>query len=208
MKNILIENIDICYGKNIIYENFNIEIDIGKVNCIMGYSGCGKTTLLNYLSDYFINRGNLVSYIFQEDRLIPWKTIKQNLELIYKTNKELRLNIENILIKLKLYEYRNYYPNQLSGGMKQRINIARALIYNAEIVIMDEPFKSIDENSKKVIIDLIKGIYLENNLTVIMVTHDKEEAINLSDKIIVLGGRPIKIIEETYNKRKPCQVYQ
>lgn len=173
----------------------------------MGHSGCGKTTLLNYLCNYFISKGKLVSYIFQEDRLIPWKTVKENLELICKRQNESNFCVENLLQELNLYKYRNYYPNQLSGGMKQRVNIARALIYKSEIIIMDEPFKSIDENNKKIIMDMMQKKIL-NNVTIIMVTHDKEEAIKLSDKIIILGESPVSIIKEYYNKRKPCQVYQ
>lgn len=204
---IVIENINVSYRDNLIYSNFHIDIDIGKINCIMGHSGCGKTTLLNYLCNYFISKGKLVSYIFQEDRLIPWKTVKENLELICKSQNESNFCVENLLQELNLYKYRNYYPNQLSGGMKQRVNIARALIYKSEIIIMDEPFKSIDENNKKIIMDIMQKKIL-NNVTIIMVTHDKEEAIKLSDKIIILGESPVNIIKEYYNKRKPCQVYQ
>lgn len=208
MENIVIENINISYGDNLIYKDFHIDIDIGKINCIMGHSGCGKTTLLNYLCNYFISKGKLVSYVFQEDRLIPWKTIKENLELIYKTHDKSNIFIENLLNELNLYEYRNYYPNQLSGGMKQRVNIARALIYKAEIIILDEPFKSIDENNKKIVTNIIEKNNLFNNVTVIMVTHNKEEAIKLSDKIIILGESPVNIIKLFYNEKKPCQVYQ
>lgn len=208
MEIIIIKDINISYGDNLIYKDFYIDIEVGKVNCIMGYSGCGKTTLLNHLCHYFISKEKKVSYIFQEDRLIPWKTIKENLELIYKIHNKSNFSPDNLLNRLNLYEYRNYYPNQLSGGMKQRINIARALIYNAEIIIMDEPFKSIDENNKKIIIDIIQKNNLANNITTIMVTHDKEEAIKLSDKVIVLGESPVKIIKQYCNKDKPHQVCQ
>lgn len=208
MGSIVIENINVSYGNNLIYSNFYIDIDIGKINCIMGHSGCGKTTLLNYLCHYFISKGKLVSYIFQEDRLIPWKTVKENLELICKTQNEANFYVENLLQELNLYKYRNYYPNQLSGGMKQRVNIARALIYKSEIIIMDEPFKSIDENNKKIIMDIIEKNNLFNNVTVIMVTHNKEEALKLSDKIIILGESPVNIIKQYYNEKKPYQVYQ
>jgi NitT/TauT family transport system ATP-binding protein len=208
MGNIVIENINVSYGDNLIYSNFHIDIDIGKINCIMGHSGCGKTTLLNYLCHYFIGKGRLVSYIFQEDRLIPWKTVKENLELICKGPNESNFYVENLLQELNLYKYRNYYPNQLSGGMKQRVNIARALIYKSEIIIMDESFKSIDENNKKIIMDIIEKNNLFNNVTVIMVTHNKEEALKLSDKIIILGESPVNIIKQYYNEKKHYQAYQ
>lgn len=174
----------------------------------MGYSGCGKTTLLNYLCRHFINEGKVVSYIFQEDRLIPWKTISENIELIYKGHNDPNISPSHLLKLMNLYEYRNFYPNQLSGGMKQRVNIARALIYNAEIMIMDEPFKSIDIKSRKIVMGMIRNLNLTNNVTVIMVTHDQEEAINLADKVIVLGERPVNIIKQYYNTEKPYQVYQ
>lgn len=208
MKKIKIKNIDISYGDNIIYNNFSICIDVKKINCIVGRSGCGKTSLLNYICKYFTGQEKLVSYVFQEDRLIQWKTIKQNLEVVCKGNNGSDVKIDNLLKKLNLYDFRNYYPNQLSGGMKQRVNIARALIYKSEVIIMDEPFKSIDDVNKEILIDIIKTYNLIKNVTVIMVTHDKGEILRLADKVIVLGGRPVNIIEEYYNKNKHYHVCQ
>lgn len=194
-----INNINISYNNTIIYKDFNIHIEDNKINCIVGPSGCGKTTLLNYLAKHFINRKIDIGFIFQEDRLIPWKNIYENLYLISKgyydkdTAKE---KVIKVLGDLELIEFRNLYPNQLSGGMKQKINIARALISRVEMLIMDEPFKSIDEKGKIKIIKFIKNKIIKEKLTVIFVSHDKEEVNLLSDRVIILGEKPVKIIKK------------
>ncbi|WP_354093308.1 ATP-binding cassette domain-containing protein [Clostridium gasigenes] len=198
---ILISDINISYGNRNIYKNFEINIEDSKVNCIMGSSGCGKTTLLNYISNKCLEENKNISYVFQEDRLIPWQTVYENLELVckrYYEDKDISNKVNNGLKEVGLLDYARYYPNQLSGGMNQRVNIARALAIPSNIIIMDEPFKSIDKNNKIEIINKMKNIFKESNATVIFVTHYEEENFLLSDKVIRLGGEPIQIIEEYY----------
>ena len=199
-----IKNINKRYEEKIIFNNFNIDIYKEKVNCILGKSGCGKSTFLNIISGLIESDTEIqndikdlgISYIFQEDRLIEWITVEENIKLIIK-RKYKKSDIEKLCDKylkiVGIYEYKNYYPQMLSGGLRQRVNIARAFIYPSKVIIMDEPFKSIDVKNKKDIIDNFKEILKYEKRTVIFVTHDIEEALYLSDYIYVFGEEPLKI---------------
>lgn len=195
-----IENININYGNDIVYENFSIELKDNKINCIIGSSGCGKTTLLNYIANELLQKGIKVSYIFQNDNLIPWKNVYSNLKLIAKNNikeDQVEIEIDKILEEVGLKEFKYYYPNELSGGMKQRVNIARALLGTFDVILMDETFKSLDIKCKSNIISIIKDLNIKKGITIIMVTHDKEEILNLADNLFLLGNRPVQILESS-----------
>lgn len=203
-KIIRIENINKRYGDNIIFNNFQIDFYENKINCILGKSGCGKTTLLNIISGVVKNDESDfkgiedlgVSYIFQDDRLIDWLSVEDNIKLVIKKHySEDKVNelCEKYLKLVGIYEYKNYYPQRLSGGMRQRVNIARAFIYPSKIIIMDEPFKSIDIKNKQIIMENFKKILEEENRTVLFVTHDIDEALYLGDVAFILGDRPLKI---------------
>lgn len=144
----LIRDINCKYGEKVIYEDFNINFDDNKINCIIGKSGCGKTTLLNNIAEILLKENRKISYVFQSDSLIPWRNIYNNLKIVikkYLRGKELESEIDTILELVGLSEFKYYYPHELSGGMKQRVNLARALIGGPEIILMDEPFKSLDK---------------------------------------------------------------
>ena len=203
-KIISIKNISKRYGKNIIFDDFKINFHENKINCILGKSGCGKSTLLNIISGIVENDKNnfkgiedlKISYIFQDDRLIDWLTVEENIKLVVKniySQDEVNKLCEKYLKLVGIYEYKNYYPQMLSGGIRQRVNIARAFIYPSNVIIMDEPFKSIDIKNKQIIIDNFKDILKEDNRTVLFVTHDIDEALYLGDVIFVLGDRPVRI---------------
>ena len=195
-----IENININYGNDIVYENFSIELKDNKIHCIIGSSGCGKTTLLNYIANELLQKGIKISYIFQNDNLIPWKNVYSNLKLIAKNNikeDQVEIEIDKILEEVGLKEFKYYYPNELSGGMKQRVNIARALLGTFDVILMDEPFKSLDIKCKSNIISIIKDLNIKKGITIIMVTHDKEEILNLADNLFLLGNRPVQILESS-----------
>jgi NitT/TauT family transport system ATP-binding protein len=211
-KIIRIENINKRYDDNVIFENFKIDFYQNKINCILGKSGCGKTTLLNIISGVIQNdtkdfKGieNLgISYIFQDDRLIEWLTVEDNIKLVIKKHyneKEINELCDKYLKLVGIYEYKNYYPQRLSGGIRQRVNIARAFIYPSKIIIMDEPFKSIDIKNKMIIMDNFKEILAKDNRTVLFVTHDIEEAIYLGDSGFILGDRPVEI-KKVFNSIK------
>nr|WP_042277874.1 ABC transporter ATP-binding protein [[Clostridium] dakarense] len=199
-----INNINKSYNENVIFKDFNMKFYKNKVNCILGKSGCGKSTLLNIISGIIKNDSSKfetlekfgISYIFQDDRLIDWLTVEENIRLIAKSyykKHELDKEIHKYLSLVGIYDYKNYYPQMLSGGIRQRVNIARGLICPSNIIIMDEPFKSIDISNKKIIIDNFNDILKIEKRTVILVTHDIDEALYLGDKIFILGNRPIEI---------------
>lgn len=195
----LIENINCKYGEKVIYKNFNINFDDNKINCIIGKSGCGKTTLLNNISERLLEENRRISYVFQNDSLISWINIYNNLKIVvkkYSRGKDLEKKINTILSLVGLSEFKYYYPHQLSGGMKQRVNLARALIGDPEIILMDEPFKSLDIKCKNDIIAIVKKINLEKKTTIILVTHDKDEILNLAHVVFLLGERPVKILDK------------
>ncbi|MGL5692920.1 MAG: ATP-binding cassette domain-containing protein, partial [Peptostreptococcaceae bacterium] len=187
-----IKNINKKYESKIVYENFSIDFYLNKVNCILGKSGCGKSTILNIISGLIPNGNNEwisgfenveMSYIFQEDRLIEWLTVEENIRLVakkYYKNEELDILCEKYLNLVGIIEYKSYYPQMLSGGIRQRVNIARAFIYPSEIIIMDEPFKSIDIKNKMTIMKSIKEFLSKEKKTVLFVTHDIDEALYLS----------------------------
>lgn len=208
---ISIKNINKRYNNKVIFQDFHIDFYKNKVNCIVGKSGCGKSTLLNIISgiienddEEFISIESYgLSYIFQEDRLIDWLTVEENISLVVnkiydKKEREELCNKYLDLVGIK--EYKKYYPQMLSGGLRQRVNIARSLIYPSKIIIMDEPFKSIDVINKEIIMNNLKEILKQENRTVLFVTHDIEEALILSDKIYVLGNSPVQIRKIFDNK--------
>ncbi|WP_196049120.1 ABC transporter ATP-binding protein [Clostridium saudiense] len=194
----IIKNINFKYNNNEIYKNFNIEFKRGKINCIIGKSGCGKTTLLNYISQKYCFENKKIAFVFQNDNLIPWENIYVNLKIIakqYFDKEKIEKEIDKILKDIGLIEFKNSYPNELSGGMRQRINFARALIGSPDIILMDEPFKSLDIKSKHEMINLVMELRKKSIVTIILVTHSIDEIIKLSDIVYLLGGRPVRILE-------------
>lgn len=199
----IIKNINFKYDDNEIYKNFNIELKKGKINCIIGKSGCGKTTLLNYISQKCCLENKKIAFVFQNDNLIPWENVYVNLKIIakqYFVKDKIEKEVDKVLNAIGLREFKNSYPNELSGGMRQRINFARALIGNPDIILMDEPFKSLDIKNKYEMIDLVMELRNKNSVTIILVTHSLDEIIKLADIVYLLGGRPVRILESAEGK--------
>ena len=202
--NISIRNLNKSYENEEIFNDFNIDFCDEKVNCIIGKSGCGKSTLLNIIAGLTeIQSGEIqgvslsdISYIFQEDRLIEWLTVKENLELTLKKYYDkfvIDKKINELLELVGIYDIKNKYPNALSGGMKQRVNIARAFGKPSKVILMDEPFKSLDYKLKYTIIDEFKTLLNKEKRMVILVTHDLDEALYFRGNIIVFNNKPVKI---------------
>lgn len=192
-----IQNLKKAYLNNTIFDNFNLEIKEENITCIIGVSGIGKTTLLNIVSGLTAyDSGNLTdfknrtfSYIFQEPRLLKWKTVFGNIQFIlkdrFKTDDSIKITNKYLdLVGLK--DFKSYYPNKLSGGMEQRVSIARAFAYPSDILIMDEPFKSLDYKLKKVLMKAFIQLWEEDRRTVVFVTHDIEEAAYTGSDIVIL----------------------
>lgn len=199
-----VKNINKSYKDLKILDNISIDFEEYKTTCILGESGVGKTTLLNIIAGItdkdtgdIIGFGDEVSsFVFQEDRLIEWKNVKDNISFVLQ-KKIKKIEIENLIDKylklVNLEEYKYYYPKDLSGGMRQRISILRAFIYPSRILIMDEPFKSLDINNKQIVMELFKKLKTVERKTCILVTHDVEEAITLGDKIVILSNKPTRV---------------
>lgn len=211
-------NISKSFKNKIVYENLNLNIDEGKVTVILGESGCGKTTLLSIISGLLKEyKGDVIyendislgiGYIFQENALVPWKTVYENLEYVLKDKidkRKLDSHIKKYLKIVKLYENMESYPTSLSGGMKRRVGIARGFAFPSQYLIMDEPFEFLDMKTKGEIIEDFKKLQKIEEKTVIFVTHDIESALEIGDRIVVLGGTPTKVIkyfEEIEDKGK------
>lgn len=199
-----IKNLYKSYGDLIVCQDFNIVFEDKKITGLLGPSGCGKTTLLNIiagLEEYHSGsiqglEGKTFSYIFQEDRLLPWSTVKENIRFVLESiydDQEAEKIANQYIDMVGLKEYAEYYPRQLSGGMKQRVAIARAFAYPADILLMDEPFKGLDLELKTSLIQSFLKLWNKDKRTVIFVTHDLEEARSFAHHIYILEGRPLRI---------------
>ena len=181
------------YENHKVLYNFSMNFIKNKITVITGPSGCGKTTLLNIIGgiekDYngqMISPNNSISYIFQEDRLLPHLTVYENIAFVLKSTmgkEDMNTIINKYLDMVKLSEYKHKLPNKLSGGMKRRVAIARAFAYKSSLLLMDEPFKGLDDKLKMEIIDEFLKLHKEDRRTVILVTHDMKEAELLGDII-------------------------
>ncbi len=197
----------------------DVSFSVGKEEflCIVGPSGCGKSTLLRMIagldtptSGRILFNGQpikgpspKITVVFQLFGLLPWKTALENVEVpleVLKMPKEARLHVaEEYLQMVGLEGFENTYPHDLSGGMKQRVGIARALALEPTVLLMDEPFSSLDELTAKTLRDLVLNIWRNPALptnTFIMVSHNVEEAVFMADRIIVLSSRPAKVVGE------------
>ena len=204
---IALNNINISYGNLKVLENFSISLEKGKVHCIFGASGCGKTTLLNALTginkiesgEKFSLDNKKFSYVFQEDRLLPWATALENVLFVLRDrycDEEAKQIAEKYLNIVGLGKFINAYPSELSGGMQRRVSFARALSYRGEVFILDEPFKGLDFKLKTELINYLIESDIKENSYIVFVTHDMQEALSFSDYIYMVDGPPLKIIEK------------
>lgn len=194
-----------------VLDNIDLEIDKGQFVCLVGPSGCGKSTLLSITagltkassgailvgSEVIKGPGKDRGVVFQGYALLPWRTVISNVELgleIDRVPKAKRTELaRKYLDMVGLAKFENYYPGQLSGGMKQRVAIARALAYNPEILLMDEPFSALDAQTREILQGELLQIWAKTGKTIIFVTHSVDEAVLLSNKIVVMGANPGRI---------------
>lgn len=189
----MIEIKDLCksYGENEVYKDFNLDLEDGKITCILGESGSGKTTLLNVIAGLTKFCGSVTkvrcSYIFQTPRLVPNLTVYGNLALICKDG----ARIEEMLKRLRISDKRDSYPVKLSGGQAQRVAIARAFLYDGDVILMDEPFSSLDLKLKSELTELFLCLWRSDGRTAVFVTHDVDEAAAVAHRVLVINGGKI-----------------
>src|SRR6185312_17016916 len=199
-----------------ILHDVNVKISAGEFVCIVGTSGCGKTTLIRILDGLIppsagcvrIN-GAAVStpgpdrgFVFQQDSLLPWRTVLDNVVFgleVLKRPREEQVRIALDLIKLVgLAGHEKSYPHQLSGGMRQRVNLARALAIDPDVLLMDEPFAALDAQTREIMQRELQNIWERKRKTVIFITHQIDEAIYLADRVLVLGGQPGSVRDDIH----------
>lgn len=191
--------------------NISLKIEKGEFICIVGPSGCGKSTLLSIIAGLLppssgnisINGADIsgtspeVGYMLQKDYLFEWRTILENVRLGLEIRKAMSSeNMEymnNLLITYDLYDFKDKYPSQLSGGMRQRAALIRTLVLKPEILLLDEAFSALDYQTRLAVADDIYSIIKKENKTAILVTHDIAESISMADRVVVLTSRPATI---------------
>lgn len=202
------------FGRLKVLDNISFDIEKNEISVIIGPSGCGKTTLLRIIASLekadsgkiSSDKQNKIGFVFQENTVFPWRTVLKNIEfgLEFKNLvKRKRKEIAKDYIRLvHLNGFENYYPYQLSCGMQQRLKLAMCLAVNPEILLMDEPFNSLDYLLRLKMQKELIDIWKKTRKTILFVTHNVDEAIYLADKIIVLSEKPAKIIENFQVKLK------
>ncbi len=203
---IKVHNLHKRFDELTLFRNFSLEFKSNTITTILGPSGCGKTTLLNMVGELIHPDGGeilgldnqVLSYIFQEPRLLDWKTVSQNIEFVlmeaYPHETERKKIVQRFVQLVELIGFENYYPTQLSGGMRQRVSIARAFAYPSNLILMDEPLKGLDIKLKRNLIRAFARIWQYDRRTVLFVTHDVEEAMLLGHEILVFGQAPVEVV--------------
>ena len=215
-------------GKKVLaLDSIDLAVAQGEFVTVVGPSGCGKSTLLNLIvgllrssSGRILFRGDPINgictkigYVTQKDNLLPWRTLIENVEIALEIrgieNSARRQRAQELIGQVGLSGFEDHYPHELSGGMRQRANIIRTLIYDPELILMDEPFGPLDAQTRVVLQDQLLKLWLASRKTIVFITHDLVEAITLADRVVLMTSRPgrIKSIENVTIPR-PRDVFQ
>jgi len=203
-------------GPLVVLDNLSFAVSKGAMVSIVGPSGCGKSTLLNLVAGIDtpttgeVRTGGTVGFVFQKPRLLDWRTVRQNIELPLEetplSRAERRDRVERYIELVGLGSYRDYFPRQISGGMQQRVAMARALAIHPSILVMDEPFSGLDAITAQRLREELIRIWQETSKTILFVTHDIGEAVFLSQRVYIMTAKPACIygtvdIELSYPRR-------
>ena len=207
-----LENVGFSYGALPVLEDVSFEIAAGETVAIIGPSGCGKSTLLNLIGGMLpTQRGRITSegstpseclnpftFVFQDFALLPWRTVAGNVALALEHHalgsRERAARVADVLTLCGLAEFADAYPKQLSGGMRQRVGLARALAVRPALLLMDEPLSALDAQTRELLMDELLAIWTREHTTTLYVTHNLDEALRLADQIIVLSRRPGRVV--------------
>jgi NitT/TauT family transport system ATP-binding protein len=210
---LIVEGVGHRYGDLVALENIDLEVREGEILALIGPSGCGKSTLLGIMggilqstSGRVLIRGaapqgslNPLTYIFQDFALLPWRTVEGNVALALEhhplSRAEITARIADVLARTGLTEFRQAFPKQLSGGMRQRVGIARALAVKPAVLLMDEPLSALDAQTRELLMDDFLALWLRDRVTAVYVTHNLNEALRLADRIAILSRRPGRVRE-------------
>jgi ABC-type nitrate/sulfonate/bicarbonate transport system ATPase subunit len=197
-----LEKVSHSFGQVSVLHELNLVVNHGEVVVLVGPSGCGKSTILNVLSGHInplsglVRREGVIRTIHQQDGLFPWLTVSENIAMGLRSMENTvhrEREVSELISLVHLEGFGNHYPHQLSGGMRQRVELARVLAGDSDILLMDEPFSALDYQSRlRMRRELIRLLQLRPR-TVVFVTHDIEEAAQLADRVMVLSGRPATI---------------
>lgn len=186
--------------------NVQFAVPAGEFVALVGPSGTGKTTLLNMIAGLETDfQGHIqaprdaLSYMFQEPRLMPWLSVENNIRLVLdapplQTDSERFVRMDHLLAQLGLNEFRTAFPNQLSGGLKRRVALVRAFVTQPQLLLMDEPFQSLDEPTAQDLRQLLMQLWQSTRPTILFVTHSLNEALQLADRILFFSARPAQIV--------------
>lgn len=211
-----VERLHVSYddGRLVAVDDFSVDIKPGEFVCLLGPTGCGKSTILKAIAGFISPAGGTMllngrpingpgvdrGFVFQSFVLFPWKTVEGNVEFGPKIRgipaTDRRKRCTDILNSVGLADRAKAYPHELSGGMQQRVAIARALVNNPEVLLMDEPFGSLDAQTRAIMQALLLDLWQKYRRVVVFVTHDIDEAIILSDRLLLLSARPARVKEE------------
>jgi NitT/TauT family transport system ATP-binding protein len=210
---LILEKVSHDYDGVAVLQELSLSVSPGELVVLVGPSGCGKTTLLNILSGFLKPRSGdvqttgLLRTVYQQDGLFPWLTVKENIAMGLRAMKDKdrrEKELQELLELIHLENFRDHYPHQLSGGMRQRVELARVIAGDSDILLMDEPFSALDYQTRLRMRQELAMVLQKRPRTVVFVTHDIEEAAQLADRVLVLSQRPARISKElSINLHRP-----
>jgi NitT/TauT family transport system ATP-binding protein len=210
---LIVDNVGHRYGDLPVLDGIKLEVREGEILALIGPSGCGKSTLLGIMGGILkpaagqvLVKGaapagslNPLTYVFQDFALLPWRTVEGNVALALEHHDlgaaEMRRRIDDVLARTGLAEFRRAFPKQLSGGMRQRVGIARALAVKPAVLLMDEPLSALDAQTRELLMEDFLALWLRERITGVYVTHNLDEALRLADRVAVLSRRPGRLRE-------------
>jgi NitT/TauT family transport system ATP-binding protein len=204
---LVLEKVSHSYGVVSVLNDLSLAVNPGEVVVLVGPSGCGKTTILNLLSGHIepvsgsIHREGVIRTVYQQDGLFPWLTVSENIELGLRSTRDMAVRsseLAELIGLIHLEGFEKHYPHQLSGGMRQRAELARAMAGDSDILLMDEPFSALDYQARLRMRRELNRLLQERPRTVVFVTNDIEEAVQLADRVLVLSKRPATICRELH----------